>query len=75
MGGLFRLILIVLVLAGGYWAYYIFMSKDAYDSIGVTINAHLPAAAREYGCAELRKRHAADVAEPEGCQGLWPAKL
>ena len=38
MRGLIRLILLVIVLGGGYWAYYVFASADPNDNIGA-INA------------------------------------
>jgi hypothetical protein len=73
--GLIRLIIILIIIVGGYWAYYVFMANDPYDNIGVAINSHLPQQARAYGCAELFKRHSGVTAPPDGCDGLWGEKL
>lgn len=68
-----RLLVLLVVAVGGYWAYYVFAATSAYDQIGVTINSHLPEPARAYGCAELKKRHAGATAPPEGCEAHWTA--
>ncbi len=68
-----RLLLLIVVVVGGYWAYYVFASGSPYDQIGVAINSRLPADARAYGCAELKKRHASANPAPQGCEGYWKA--
>ncbi len=68
-----RLLVLLVVAVGGYWAYYVFAAASPYDQIGVAINSHLPEQARAYGCGELKKRHAESPAPPEGCEGLWQA--
>ncbi|OYX75528.1 MAG: hypothetical protein B7Y95_01830 [Rhizobiales bacterium 32-66-11] len=66
-----RLLVLLVVAVGGYWAYYVFGASSPYDQIGVAINSHLPEEARAYGCTELKKRHTAATAAPEGCEGHW----
>lgn len=73
--GLIRLLIILIVIVGGYWAYYVFLANDAYDDIGVAINSRLPQPARAYGCAELFKRHSGLTVAPDGCDGLWGEKI
>lgn len=76
MRGLIRLILILLVLAAGYWAYYIFAAADPSDRLGVEINKFLPVSVREYGCQKLKERYG-DITAPAGCADFaaWtPAK-
>ncbi|MEW6125061.1 MAG: hypothetical protein AB1698_20850 [Pseudomonadota bacterium] len=68
-----RLLVLLVIAVGGYWAYYVFAAASPYDRIGVAINSHLPEQARAYGCAELKKRHAGAQAAPEGCEGHWTA--
>lgn len=69
-----RLLLIAVVLLGGYWAYYVYASGEPYDEIGTAINSRLPADARAFGCAELKRRHGtAAVNPPAGCEAYWSA--
>lgn len=70
--GLIRLLLLVVVLVGGYWAYYVYASGEPYDEIGTAINSRLPEKAREFGCAELKRRHGtAAINAPAGCEAYW----
>ena len=66
--GLIRLLLLVVVLVGGYWAYYVYASGEPYDEIGTAINSRLPEQAREFACAELKRRHPGAVNAPAGCE-------
>lgn len=69
--GLIRLLLLVVVLIGGYWAYYVYASGEPYDEIGSAINSRLPEQAREFACAELKRRHSGAVNAPVGCEAYW----
>jgi len=70
--GLIRLLLLVVVLVGGYWAYYVYASGEPYDEIGTAINSRLPEQARGFACAELKRRHGAAAATaPAGCEPFW----
>lgn len=69
--GLIRLLLLVVVLVGGYWAYYVYASGEPYDEIGTAINSRLPEQAREFACAELKRRHSGAVNAPAGCEPYW----
>ncbi|MFG1320562.1 hypothetical protein [Xanthobacter autotrophicus] len=72
--GLIRLLLLVVVLVGGYWAFYVYVSGEPYDEIGTAINSKLPADARAFACAELKRRHGATAAKPPaGCEPYWTA--
>lgn len=72
--GIIRVILLLLLVVGGYWAFYVYASSEPYDEIGTAINSRLPADARAYSCAELKKRHgAAAVNPPAGCESYWAA--
>ena len=66
MRGLIRLIVILIVLVAGYWAYYVFAAADPNDKIGVMINQYLPVQAQEYACNNLKERFG-DINAPEGC--------
>ncbi|MFG1351893.1 hypothetical protein [Xanthobacter autotrophicus] len=70
--GLIRLLLLVVVLVGGYWAFYVYASGEPYDEIGTAINSRLPADARAFSCAELKRRHGATATTPPaGCEPYW----
>jgi len=69
--GLIRLLLLVIVLAGGYWVFYVYASGEPYDEIGTAINSRLPAEARAFACAELKRRHAGAPTAPAGCEAYW----
>lgn len=66
-----RILLLAILVVGGYWAYYIYGSGEPYDEIGTAINSRLPADARAFGCAELKKRHASAATPPAGCESYW----
>ncbi len=66
MRGLVRLIVLAIVVIGGYWAYYVFAAADPYDRFGVEINKYMPEQARKFACNELKDRFGA-VTAPEGC--------
>ncbi|MCX5515079.1 hypothetical protein C3941_12045 [Kaistia algarum] len=66
MRGLVRLIILLIVVVGGYWAYYVFASADPNDKFGVMINEKLPLSAREYACTKLKERFG-DINAPNGC--------
>lgn len=67
-----RVLLVVVLVVGGYWAYYVYASGEPYDEIGTAINSRLPADARAFACAELKRRHgAAATAPPAGCEPYW----
>jgi hypothetical protein len=67
-----RLIAILIVLFGGYWAYYVFAAANPNDPLGVEISRHLPASMRQFACRKLEERFAGQPA-PEGCVefGVW----
>ncbi|MFG1279461.1 hypothetical protein [Xanthobacter autotrophicus] len=72
--GIIRLLLIAVLVVGGYWAYYVYASGEPYDEIGSAINSRLPADARAFSCAELKRRHGATAAKPPaGCEPYWTA--
>ncbi|MFG1284533.1 hypothetical protein [Xanthobacter autotrophicus] len=72
--GIIRLLLIAVLVVGGYWAYYVYASGEPYDEIGSAINSKLPADARAFSCAELKRRHGATAAKPPaGCEPYWTA--
>ena len=66
MRGLVRLIVLAIVVIGGYWAYYVFAASDPNDRFGVEINKYMPEQARKYACDQLKERFGA-VSAPEGC--------
>ncbi|MCX5493906.1 hypothetical protein OSH11_04260 [Kaistia dalseonensis] len=66
MGGLVRLIVLLIIIVGGYWAYYAFAAANPNDSMGVAINKRLPVAARQFACQKLKERFG-DIQAPEGC--------
>ncbi|TCT07833.1 hypothetical protein [Aquabacter spiritensis] len=68
-----RLLVLLLLAVGGYWAYYVYAANSPYDQIGTAINSRLPEPARAYGCTELKKRHADAATAPAGCEGHWTA--
>ncbi len=70
--GLIRVLFFAIVLVAGYWAFYVYASGEPYDEIGTAINSRLPADARAFACAELKRRHGAKaVTPPDGCQAYW----
>ncbi|MEP9355688.1 hypothetical protein ABLE93_19075 [Xanthobacter sp. KR7-65] len=70
--GIIRILLVLLLVVGGYWAYYVYASGQPYDEIGTAINSRLPADARAYACGELKRRHGAAAAKaPVGCEAYW----
>ena len=72
--GIIRLLLIAVLVVGGYWAFYVYASGEPYDEIGTAINSRLPADARAFSCAELKRRHGATAAKPPaGCEPYWTA--
>ncbi|MFG1377663.1 hypothetical protein [Xanthobacter autotrophicus] len=72
--GIIRLLLITLIVVGGYWAFYVYASGEPYDEIGTAINSRLPADARAFSCAELKRRHGATATTPPaGCEPYWTA--
>lgn len=75
MSGLVRLIVLLVVIVGGYWAYYVFASADPNDRFGVMINENLPLSAREYACNTLKDRFG-DIQPPKGCDtfAAWAPK-
>ena len=75
MNGLVRLIVLLVVIVGGYWAYYVFASADPNDRFGVMINEKLPLSAREYACNTLKERFG-DIQPPKGCDtfAAWAPK-
>ncbi len=66
MRGLVRLIVLAIVVIGGYWAYYVFAAADPNDRFGVEINKYMPEQARKFACDQLKERFGA-VSAPEGC--------
>lgn len=74
MRGLVRLLCVAILVAGGYWAYYVFASADPNDRFGVAINSRLPDQARHYACDQLKQRFG-PIATPEGCadSASWSA--
>lgn len=75
MSGLARLIVLLVVIVGGYWAYYVFASADPNDKFGVMINENLPLSAREYACNTLKQRFG-NIQPPKGCDtfAAWEPK-
>ncbi|MET3356245.1 UNVERIFIED_ORG: hypothetical protein ABID33_004172 [Xanthobacter viscosus] len=72
--GIIRLLLIAVLVVGGYWAFYVYASGEPYDEIGTAINSRLPTDARAFSCAELKRRHGATAAKPPaGCEPYWTA--
>lgn len=70
--GIIRILVVLILVVGGYWAYYVYGSSAPYDEIGTAINSHLPANARAFSCAELKKRHGATApTPPAGCEAYW----
>lgn len=74
MRGLARLLVIAVIVIGGYWAYYVFASADPNDRFGIAINSRMPEQARHYACDQLKERFG-PIAAPEGCGGYpsWSA--
>jgi hypothetical protein len=74
MRRLLRLIVILIVLFGGYWAYFVFAASNPNDPLGVEITRHLPASARSFACGKLKERFG-DIQTPQGCAefGSWQA--
>ena len=72
MRRLLRLIAILVVLFGGYWAYYVFAAANPNDPLGVEITRYLPRDMRAFACRKLQERFVEGPA-PEGCLefGLW----
>lgn len=66
MRRLLRLIAIMIVLFGGYWAYYVFAGANPNDPLGVEISKYLPDQAREFACKKLKERFG-DIQPPQGC--------
>lgn len=70
--GIIRILALLILVVGGYWAYYVYVSGAPYDEIGTAINSRLPADARAFSCAELKKRHGtAAPTPPAGCEAYW----
>jgi hypothetical protein len=67
-----RLIAILIVVFGGYWAYYVFAGANPNDPLGVEISKYLPDQAREFACTKLKERFG-DIQTPQGCAefALW----
>ncbi|MEP9351433.1 hypothetical protein [Xanthobacter sp. KR7-225] len=69
---IFRILVLLVAVVGGYWAFYVYGSSEPYDEIGTAINSRLPDDARAYSCAELKKRHGATATTPpNGCERFW----
>ena len=66
MRGLVRLIVLAIIVVGGYWAYYVFAAADPNDRFGVAINKYMPDQARQFACDKLKERFG-PIAAPEGC--------
>jgi hypothetical protein len=66
MRRLVRLIVILIVLLGGYWAYFVFAAADPNDRFGVAMTSYLPEPAREFACRKLKERFG-DIQTPHGC--------
>lgn len=66
MRGLVRLIVVLVIIVGGYWAYYAFAAANPNDGLGVEINKRFPTAARQFACEKLKERFG-DINPPEGC--------
>jgi hypothetical protein len=69
MAGLVRLIILIIIVVGGYWAYYVFAAADPNDRFGVMINEKMPLSARQYACDQLKERFG-DIQTPSGCEGF-----
>jgi hypothetical protein len=59
--GFIRTILVILILlivvVGGYWAYATFTSKDPNgDKIWVQINTYMPGFAKDWSCDQIKSR-------------------
>ncbi|MGA1829633.1 hypothetical protein [Rhizobium wenxiniae] len=61
-------IVLVVVAALGYWAWYVTTSPTQFDQIGMEINNVMPGPLNEWGCGQLQKRFGDDRA-PRGCSG------
>lgn len=59
-------IVLAVVAALGYWAWYVTTSPTQFDQIGMEINNIMPGPLKEWGCGELQKRFGNDRA-PHGC--------
>lgn len=59
-------IVLVVVAALGYWAWYVTTSPTQFDQIGMEINNVMPGPLNEWGCDQLQKRFGNDRA-PHGC--------
>ncbi len=59
-------IILVVVAALGYWAWYVTTSPTQFDQIGMEINNVMPGPLNEWGCGQLQKRFGDDRA-PRGC--------
>ena len=66
MRRLLLLIIGVIIIAVGYWLYYVLGSTNSHDKIGMDINSMMPAAVNEWACGKLELRFG-DRNAPYGC--------
>lgn len=70
MARVFRLILIVIVIfvvvLGGYWFRYVTNTDSPYQEVGIELNSRLPEPMRKWGCDKLRSNFKGAV-PPYGC--------
>lgn len=71
VGALALMLVLVLAMLGGYWAFLTLTIDQPYHEMWINLNAPLPEPLRAWSCGEVAARVAAGI-PPYGCEGLWP---
>lgn len=71
MGFVFKLVVLLLVVAVGGFAFLTYTYPSPYDKYGVweKVNGNLPQQARKFTCEQV-KEHGATTS-PQSCQDVW----
>lgn len=71
MGFVLKLVVLLLVVAVGGFAFLTYTYPSPYDKYGVweSVNGKLPQQARKFTCNQVKSRGAA--AAPDSCQDVW----
>lgn len=71
LGSLLLMLVLVVLLLGGYWAFLTQTIDAPYHEVWIGLNSPLPEPLRAWSCGAVEARLGPAAVPPYGCEGLW----
>lgn len=66
LGTAVLMVVVLIVVLGGFWLRYVLNTASPYDEVGIELNTRMPGPLRQWGCDHLHANFAGAI-PPYGC--------